>query len=37
MTEEELAHLIAEGEGPYLEFKAAMSVYVASDDRRISG
>ncbi len=23
MTEEELAHLIAEGEGPYLEFKAA--------------
>ncbi len=38
MTEEELAHLIAEGEGPYLEFKRGRMIhYIAADDRTISG
>jgi len=35
MTEEELAHLVAEGEGPYLKFKVAISVYIVADNRMI--
>jgi len=38
MTEQELTRLIAEGEGPYLEFKRGRMIhYISTEDQTISG